>query len=253
MRKRAAKEAQTRMLAAYQAARVDLEADEERTRAHIDVQASAHMHQVAFAFFHALVAPRSRMMIPRPLFEELRLLAQRDAQVASQRSLELQREQRRLEEQNLALQEELRALRRDFRALGQAVDLHCRKEQSAVLGTLQEAIKSLDESISLHRAECAESPHLLNRALEESRLAHREFVSKALDAAAQITLSYTRSTPYHTRIPTRIRDRLRHSSVEDLMLTLDTLSFEDGVLQYLLHLHPPPKDDPVAAMENPFG
>lgn len=245
MRKRAAKEAQAKLVAAYTTARLDVEQEEERARSLVDTRHAAGANELAFNFFSQLVSPKARLMIPRPLFDDLKQTSQAAAQQSSAIQLRLQKERRSLEQQNLNLQEELRALRRDFRALAQAVELHCRKEQSAVLGALQNVVKALDDSISQHRAECAESPYLLNKAMEDSRLAHREFAQRALDAAAQMTAGYGRSTFAHTKIPLRIRNRLRRSSVEDLMLLLDTLSFEDGVLQYLLHKFPPEEDCPM--------
>lgn len=255
MRKRAAREAQARMVAAYATQRLDLEADEEKSRLITETQAYSNGNELAFHFYHVLVMPKSRMMIPRPLFDELKINSQIASQQSSEIRISLQKERRSLEQQNLNLQEELRSLRRDFRTLAQAVDLHCRKEQSAVLSALQEVIRTIDDSITQHRSDCVESPQLLNKALEESRLAHREYAQKALDAAAQITTAtYGKATFAHTRIPLRIRNKLRNSSVEDLMLLFDTVSFEDGALQFLLHKFPPDVDCPAPELEedNPF-
>jgi hypothetical protein len=253
MRKRAAREAQAKLAAVFAVARADMETEEGRKRALVEQTAAAAGYELGFEFFHALVAPRSRFMIPRTLFDDLKRVTHENALRATAHQLDLERRQRELEQQNIELRDELRAMRRDYRTLGQAVDLHCRREQSAVLAALQDCVRSLDAAITQHRADCSESPHLLNRALEESRLAHRDFVRRALDAAAGITVAYQRATIAHTRIPRRIRDQLRHATDDDLLLLLDTLSFEDGVLQFLLYRFPPPAVGEAGDADEPFA
>ena len=243
LRKRATRDSQAKLLAAFGSARLDVEAEEERRRTLTASQAAAAGFEIALQCYQQRVAPRTRRMLPRHAFDELRPASQAAARRDAARHVEQQREQRALEQQALALQAELRGLRREFRALAQAVGAHCRKEQSAVLCALGECVASVDASIAAHRADCAESPHLLNRALESSRIAHRDFLHRALTVAASITTTYGKLTFAHTRIPVRIRDRLRHASTEDLLLLFDTLSFEDGALQFMLSRYPPGPDD----------
>ena len=43
----------------------------------------------------------------------------------------------------------------------------------------------------------------------------------------------------HSNLPHRIKSQLEDQSREELLLILDALSFEDGVLQYLEAKYPP--------------
>jgi hypothetical protein len=243
---KAKKAGSDRAAALQAAARLDMEIEEEKARQGVEHVEALERATAAVEFYRELVAPASRMMVPRRTYNELKEKMRAEGEASASRVLEVQKEARRLEAFNSQLHYELVQLRREVRGLTSTVLTGLDTQSQNVQLALRTTVTSIDNAIKRGRLDASESAHLLNRTLEQARQAHLDLAQQTQAQAQKITAVWQEHTSMHSRIPPRIRQKLRSTAVEDLLLVLDGLSFEEGVLKFLLYRFPPELDDPFA-------
>jgi hypothetical protein len=109
-------------------------------------------------------------------------------------------------------------------------------------------VSRIERDILHHRDDVSECARHLNTSLERARTRSLRLAKECLSAADRITetLQTHHRMRMHSMIPPRIRQLLSRMEKDDLLLILDTLSFEESVRQYLLYRFPPGADDPFS-------
>ena len=243
---RKAREKAEKFAAQQLAERLDMEADEEKARQWQELVERMERTQLLLEFHEALVHPSNKLMISHTAYDELRAKMQKESSRSAERVLSMQVGQRQVERHSKQLQQELVHLRSEVRTLSAQVSGQVDAHRHKVHSSLQNFVDSLEASIVGQREDAVESGNLLNLTLEESRVAHVALAKKVDAKAQQVTALWQDNTSMHTRIPPRIRATLTRLDKDDLMLILDTLSFDDTVLKYLQYRYSPGPDDPFA-------
>ena len=231
--------------------RQDMEADEEKARQwHVELVERMERTQLLLEFHEDLVNPAAKLMMPYKAYGDLQSKMQRESARSAERLLSMQLEQRQVERHSKALQHELVHLRSEVRTLSAAVSTQVDLNRGKVHRALDDFCHALESSIVGARDDARESGHLLNTTLEQARVEHIALAHQVDAKAQQITALWQENSSMHTRIPPRIRATLTRLEKDDLMLILDTLSFEDIVLKYLQYRFSPGPDDPFAGMDD---
>lgn len=229
--------------------RQDFELEEERARSTAELMERAGRAELMLHFYEIMVHPASRLMISHATLDRLRHTMQNEGALSAQRLLEMQVELRRLEKGGEALQHEIVHLRGDVRGLLSQASQSLAMIRSGVDKAVDGFIEQLEVSCRIHgdpvlatKVKGAE----LDVVLEDVRRRHAEVARKAMAKATDITRLWQEQTSMHTRVPPRIRRILQGLDKDDLLLIIDTLSFEDVVHKYLLYRYSPGLDDPMA-------
>jgi hypothetical protein len=226
--------------------RQDAEIDEEKGRQWLELCERLDRAEAMLQFHETLVHPSSHLMVMHTAYGDLRSKMQREGALSAERVLAMQIEMRRMEKAGALLQHELVHLRAEVRNLSTGVNAHLGKVNDTVQDRLQGFVASVEAGILRQRDDASECGVYLNQSLEDARSRHVQLARDAQLKAHEITQLWQENTSMHTRIPPRIRGALAVLPKDDLLLILDTLSFEDVALKYLLYRLAPGPDDPFA-------
>jgi hypothetical protein len=228
--------------------RLDVELEEERARGgNVELLERLARTEARLHFFETMAQPSARLMVPHTSFEALRSTMQAEGGLSAQRLLAMQVELRRVERGGAQLQQELVHLRGEVRNVIAHNHQSLAGVNAKVDGALQQYIAALDASVLNQRNDYEVCATALNTVLLESRRRHVELARKAQEEAQAMTQLWAEATSIHTRIPPRIRTTLQALDKDELLLILDTLSFEAVVQRYLLYRFSPGRDEPFAA------
>jgi hypothetical protein len=226
--------------------RQDLDVEEEKARQQQEMLERLDRAELGVEYFQRMIDPQSRIVVRRTEFDEMRNNLQRDSVLSAQRIFDLQEMHNAIKVAHVELQQELVYLRSECKSLAANLHKSAQQCQDQVIAEVSQCVARIEHQILHHRQDTAESGQLLNLALEKARLAAIENANVALATAHKISSLMQQHHPMHSRIPRRIKRILEQLEKEELLMILDTLSFEDSVLQYLLYRHPPGPDDPFA-------
>ena len=235
-----------RLAAAQEAERLEFDADEDKGRQWVELQQRMERLETSVEFYERLVAPQNHLMVWRRDYEELRQKMQLEGGLSASRVLAMQQEVYEKEQHHSVLQQELVHLRTECKLLAAKVNKRTEAMQLQVTDRLEECINAIEGSIQRQRSDAAECAQHLHYALDNARVESSELAKGSLSTAQKVTLTIQENTSMHTRLPRRIRSQLQKLDKEDLLLILDTLSFEDSTLQHMLYRFPPGDDDPFA-------
>jgi hypothetical protein len=224
--------------------RQDFDVDEEKARQHQEMIERLDRAELGVEYFQRMIDPQSRIVVRRTEFDEMRSNLQRDLVLSSQRIFDLQEMHSAIKVAHVELQQELVYLRVECKSLAANLHRSAQQSQEQVMAEVSQCIARIEQQILHHRQDTSESGQLLNAALEKARLAAIENANVALATAHKISSLMQQHHPVHSRIPRRIKLALEALEKDELLMILDTLSFEDSVLQYLLYRYPPGLDDP---------
>ena len=224
--------------------RQDLDIEEERGRQNQEILERLDRAELGVEYYQRMTDPQSRIMVRRTDFDEMRNNLQRDSLLSAQRIFDLQEMHNAIKVSHVELQQELVYLRGECKILASNLQKSAQTTQQQVISEVSSCISRIQDQILHHREDTAESGQLLNMALEKARLAAIDQANVALAQAQKISSLMQQHHPMHSRIPKRVKNILASLEKDDLLMILDTLSFEDSVLQYLLYRHPPGPDDP---------
>lgn len=224
--------------------RLDEEIAEDQARREQELQEKLERDEIYIEFYQILVNPVNRLMVSFTAFAEMRNKMQKDGASSASRILSMQEEMYKQQKFHQNLQKEMVHLRAENRALSAKVGQLMEEVSTTVDRRLTNCIDSVEGSILRQREDCAETLYLLNRSLEESKHKALRVAEDALFAANRVTKLMQENTSMHSKIPHRIRTTLQGLEKEELLLMLDTLSFDEPALQYLLYRYPPSRDDP---------
>ncbi len=244
-----AREKQEQFAAMQFQERQEYELEEERARSSSELMERAGRAELMLHFYEIMINPASRLMVSHATLDRLRHAMQSEGALSAQRLLEMQVELRRLEKGGEALQHEIVHLRGEVRGLLNQAAQSLGSIRSGVDKAVDGFITELEHSCRIHgdpvlatKLKAAE----LDVVLEDVRQRHVEVARKAQAKATDITRLWQEQTSMHTRIPPRIRRILQGLDKDDLLLIIDTLSFEDVVHKYLLYRYSPGIDDPMS-------
>ena len=224
-----------------------LEIDEDRARQNVELLQRVDYLEITNEFYRKLMHPSSNLLVRRSEHEELRLIMEVEVSAVNARFKEAQCKFLQVDHAHRELAVELVHFRRQCRSMAASIHDSTVKIQSNVDAQLSLCVRDLKDQIFRRRNDVSESGLLLNRCLEDNMASVIRLTEETLSYALGITtLLQQNQKPMHTNIPTRIRRQLEKLTLEDLMLILDTLSFEEGSLCYLLRRFPPPADNPFA-------
>lgn len=227
--------------------RQDTEIDEDKARQLVELTERMSRLEITNEFFERMVSPGSRLMVRRTDYDAIRKQMQVEAAASADRVLSMQTRFHDMQRSHSVLLQELAHLRGECKRLASTITSETGKMRGTVADALQECVASIEGEIVRHRRDAAECAQHLNLSLEESRLRAVKMADEALRQAQKVTQIMQEHTSMHTRIPARIRSALQRLEKDELMLILDTLSFEDAALQYLMYRFPPGHDDPFNA------
>eukprot|EP00756_Hemistasia_phaeocysticola_P005018 Hpha_TRINITY_DN13135_c0_g1::TRINITY_DN13135_c0_g1_i1::g.113368::m.113368 len=140
-----------------------------------------------------------------------------------------------------ALEDELREVRSYKR--------NDRDVLSSRMKTLERGLKKrLDEVISTTLTDVEEerqkARELWNQDVERTRVAFVELLQEIKETAGHLTHRLQEAKASHTNLPSRIRRRVEGLEKQELLLIIDTLSFEPEVLEYFMFRYPPQPEFP---------
>lgn len=241
---RKAREKAERFAAAQFQERLDTEMEEERARSSAEVLERLGRTEALLRFHEILVLPSARLTVPHTTFEAIRSKMQNEGSVGAQRLLAMQVELRRVEKGAAQLLHELAHLRAEVRGVISGAKRSLDQVNANVNTALNDFVRQLDLAVQYQQNDAEGCEAALNKALLEARRKHAQVALEAQERAQNITELWREATSLHTRIPPRIRRQLQALEKDDLLLMLDTLSFESVVHRYLLHRFAPRGDDP---------
>lgn len=227
------------------AERRQFEISEERDRQQVELMERMERLEAVSEFFAWMVNPASRLMVRRTEYEAIREIMVQDAAAKAKQIEDLSTQYWDMKRQYTSVQEDLVHLRSECRALQQQVKKEFVATANHVRDALSDCVARIESDILDHREDIAQCGVHLNRALEEARLRSVQLAKTTLQAADKVTgMMQVTHNAMHSRIPLRIRKQLSRLEHGDLMLMLDTLSFDESTLKYLQSRFPPPPDDP---------
>lgn len=225
--------------------RQDMELDEEKARQLNELSEQLQRYDILVQHYATLVNPQSRLMVYRTSYDELRQSMQKEGTVTAERVVKLQSDMRRHErESTTALQLEIIDLKNQVRVLSKKVNESLEQSRQQVSAALLATVRNIDDAVAQHRSEVGESGHLLCTVLEQTRESHAAMLLRLHEQVEAITRVHIDNTSMHTRIPPRIRKTLQSMDKDQLIVLLDTLSFEDSVVRHLRYTFPPGPDTP---------
>lgn len=236
-----------RLAAAQEAERIEFDGEEDKGRQWVELMQRMERLEVSAEFYERLVAPQSRLMVWRTEYDELRHKMQVEGALSANRVLAMQKEVYEKEKHHVLLQQELVHLRTECKVLAGQMRKTTDQLQAAVAERLRECIAAIEGSIERHRNDAIESAQHLHVALDHARVQAAELAKASLATAQKVVHTMQENSSMHTRLPRRIRTQLQRLDKEELLLILDTLSFEDSTLQHMLYRFPPGPDDPFAS------
>lgn len=226
--------------------RLNHEMEEDKGRQWVELTERLGRCECMIEFYERLVHPSARLMVSHTSYNELRLKMQKDSRLNAERMLTMQQEVDHVRKYHGALQQELAHLRTHTKSLAAKVGTEMGTMREDVDKALSDCVAAIQGSILRQREDAQECAQHLSVSLEQAKLKAAEMTSSTLSCAHKVTQLLQENTSMHTRIPTRIRRQLQSLERDDLLLILDTLSFEDSTLQYLLYKFPPSGDDPLS-------
>eukprot|EP01061_Rhynchopus_euleeides_P012046 TRINITY_DN21647_c0_g1_i1.p1 TRINITY_DN21647_c0_g1~~TRINITY_DN21647_c0_g1_i1.p1 ORF type:complete len:280 (+),score=82.82 TRINITY_DN21647_c0_g1_i1:70-840(+) len=148
---------------------------------------------------------------------------------------------------NELLENELRDVRTDQRQLK---DILLRKMETLQQNMLQR-IDDTNRQVMTDIVEDREkAKHLCNEDMERTRQRFLILMSEIRQRSERFTDMLQESKASHSNLPTRIRQKLQGMDKEELLLIIDTLSFESEVLQYFMFKFPPAQDRPYGTISD---
>ena len=225
-------------------ARQSQEIEEDKARRAVELNERVEYLEALNQFYHRLVSPASRLMVPRRDYEAARAQMQEAATTSAERSLLAQERHEHMTRAHEELSLELAHLRNDTRKMAETMRLEAVRMRARVEDRLDACAADINDRILSKRRDALECSAHLNTVLEENMVRILGFVADAKRTAQLVTTLQQEQSSLHSRIPRRIRTLLLGLEREDLVLILDTLSFEESTLEYLLCRYPPQPDDP---------
>jgi len=110
--------------------------------------------------------------------------------------------------------------------------------------TLKGYLDAAEKAMRREIDDTAECTRCFNESLVRARDHYLDMVRKQTTKAHSITILLQEHKSFHTNIPNRIRQCLAKETQESLLLILDTMSFHESTLHYLLMKFPPSVDVP---------
>jgi hypothetical protein len=230
--------------AAQAAERLEQEVDEERARRQVELAERCERAEATVRFYETLAQPKNKMMVRQVVFDELEAKMRKDAECNATRLLRLQQEMYTYQKASDLIQKELVDVRTEYKLLANAISAETTSLRNYVVARLEDSVHAMEESVLGSREEVEDNARLLNEGLEKARLAHIKRVREVAARAHGVTELLQENTSMHTRVPGRIRRTLQRLERDDLLVILDTLSFEDSTLEYLQYKYPPTQDSP---------
>jgi hypothetical protein len=248
---RKAREKQERWLAAQFQERMDQELEEDRGRSQVELLERLGRTETELLFYEEMTQPAARLMVPHSTFESLQSKMRHEGAVSAQRLLAMQVELRKVEKGSAQLQIELAHLRNDVRHVISDAHKTLTATRSATDVALESFIDEMRASVASQEADAEGCAASLNQVLRDARIRQMQVARKAQVEAHRVTEIWKEATSMHTRIPPRIRKTLQSLDKDDLLLILDSLSFEAVVQRYLLYRFTPGPDDPFKVDADP--
>ena len=146
---------------------------------------------------------------------------------------------------NELLENELRDVRTDQRQLKEILLGKMESLKRSMLTRIDETTKQVMTDIIEDREK---AKHLCNEDAERTRQCFLELMTEIRTRSERFTDMLQESKASHSNLPTRIRQKLQEMDQEELLLIIDTLSFESEVLQYFMFKFPPAQDRPYGVI-----
>ena len=244
VKERKGREQAEAMTAAFHTERKECETAEDKARAHLLLQERVGFLSTANAAYAKMLDPHSRMTVRRTEYDDVKRQLQEEAGAGAERIMSIQKKFAGVQHAHAELQVELAHLRQDSRKMAGIARREVGRMRARVEERLDCCVADIENSILHQRSDTLESAQHLNVALEENMKKVMQMTEEAKAAALKVTTLQQEHSSLHSRIPRRIRNKLFEAEKEDLLLILDTLSFEDSTLEYLLCRYPPTEDSP---------
>ena len=148
---------------------------------------------------------------------------------------------------NELLEAELRDVRTDQRQLRDTLLGKMESLRQRMLDRIDETTRRTLTDIRKDREEAMQ---LCNEDMVRTRLRFLELQKEIRSRSERFTESLQESKASHSNLPTRIRQHLQEMPQEELLLIIDTLSFESEVLQYFMFKYPPAQDLPYGRVSD---
>ena len=143
------------------------------------------------------------------------------------------------------LEEKLRDVRIDHRHVKEVVCNRIDDLQKKLIKDINSVIHGVMEDVVDDRETAKQ---LCNREMENTRLAFLDLMREIRVSAEQFTAVLQDAKATHSNLPTRIRRQLQEMPTDQLLLVIDTLSFDYEVLQYFMFKFPPEEDLPYGIL-----
>lgn len=139
------------------------------------------------------------------------------------------------------LEAELREVRTDKRNERDMLRVRMGGLERTMITRLDEVISRTMTDIEEERQQAQQ---LYNQDLEETRRGFLRLLDEMKKSAVRFTEQLQEAKALHSNLPTRIRQLLAKMDHAELLMMVDTLSFEPEVLQYFMFRFPPGPDCP---------
>ena len=229
---------------AFEKERSECESQEDKARSQLLLLERVGFLTTTNAAYARMLDPANRMVVLRTAYDDTRRQLQAEAGAGADRIMALQTKFAGVQHAHAELQVELAHLRQDSRRTAGIARREVGRMRARVEERLDACVADIEHSILHQRGLTLESAQHLNVALEENMKKIMHMTEEATAAAVKVTTLQQEHSSIHSRIPRRIRNQLFEAEREDLLLILDTLSFEDSTLEYLLCRYPPTEDSP---------
>eukprot|EP01065_Artemidia_motanka_P049467 TRINITY_DN8207_c2_g1_i1.p2 TRINITY_DN8207_c2_g1~~TRINITY_DN8207_c2_g1_i1.p2 ORF type:complete len:300 (+),score=84.60 TRINITY_DN8207_c2_g1_i1:288-1187(+) len=145
-----------------------------------------------------------------------------------------------------SLEEELREVRSYRRNERDVLNSKMQSLERKVCQRLEEVIARTMTDIEEERMKAQE---LWNVDIEKTRMSFVRLLHEVKTKAWQLTYQLQEAKALHSNLPIRIRRHLADLDKHDLLMMVDTLSFEPEVLQFFMFRYPPEPDMPYGKLD----
>eukprot|EP01063_Lacrimia_lanifica_P042023 TRINITY_DN9957_c0_g1_i2.p2 TRINITY_DN9957_c0_g1~~TRINITY_DN9957_c0_g1_i2.p2 ORF type:complete len:277 (+),score=101.33 TRINITY_DN9957_c0_g1_i2:1760-2590(+) len=225
--------------------RMAMEEEEYQARKHLEQGEELGSAQIRLQRFEEYTDPEAGLSYSQNEHMEVqaRVKEREDSLLAD--LTEAKQELTHVRSANDMLEAQLRDVRTDTRQLAESVRVKMEKLREEMLAAIDMAMAKTMSDIE---AERVEADALFNGNMEKTRQRFLELVDTLRHRSEYFTDLLLEAKHTHSNLPARIRRHLKDMECSELLMILDTLSFEPEVLQYFMFKFPPEVDCPYGSI-----
>mmetsp|Transcript_97246 Transcript_97246/g.167587 ORF Transcript_97246/g.167587 Transcript_97246/m.167587 type:complete len:281 (-) Transcript_97246:214-1056(-) len=209
------------------------EDDESRERDNLELAQRLEHDQLMLAFRETQVS----LMVDLKAYRDLQQQLEDTTKAHAQQMQELEDELALTQKTKATLEEEMNDIRLDQKLLAKSVPRQMKALEEAMFQSVGKVITSMDAD---KQADADSKAVMRNFNLEfgHHKQVYLDMLHETQGRLRQLSQVYAESKSMHSNLPKRIKLLLHDKSKEELMFMIDTLSFEESVLQYFEHKFP---------------